>query len=266
MGDCFASEAGALRLLARTDTVQPGTRPEKLGVGKSLAKCGAAYDKADKFRYAYGQDRGMSRNASGWGSKEAQRRGPSKEEGNETMAAGARASVRPARASEAAGIAGIQLRAWRAAYADLIPKLLDGLSANDLAERWRAAIVAPPTPRHRVLVARGKGSSIAGFVATAPANDPDTHPGTDGELVALAVDPEAVRLGHGSRLLSAAADHLRADGFRHAVTWLLSTDDVLRSFLVQAGWAADGAYRDLKADEGAVLRQIRLHTLLEEAP
>jgi len=159
----------------------------------------------------------------------------------------------------------IQVRAWQAAYAGSLPAdVLDELAADDLTATWRAATVAPPSPRHRVLVAEGD-TGVVGFAATAPAGDPDLDPTVDGELVTLLVDPDAGRLGHGSRLLSAAADHLRADGFRHAVSWLLSTDDVLREFLASAGWAADGAHRDLVAGGDALVHQIRVHTSFEEA-
>jgi ribosomal protein S18 acetylase RimI-like enzyme len=175
------------------------------------------------------------------------------------------AHVRPARASDAPAIARVQLRAWQAGYAHLGRPLLDDLSADDLAEPWRAATVAPPSDRHRVLVADG-ADGVVGFAAIAPARDPDSDPTVDGELVTLLVDPRAGRQGHGSRLLSAATDYLRDDGFRHALTWLLSTDDVLRRFLGDAGWAADGAYRDLEVGEDAVVRQIRVHTALEERP
>jgi len=178
----------------------------------------------------------------------------------------ARSGVRAARQRDAAVIGRIQLRAWQAAYAQTLPgDALAGLAADTLAARWHAATVTPPSPRHRVLVAEN-GDHVAGFAATAPATDPDLDPARDGELVALLVDPSDGRRGHGSRLLSAAADHLRADGFRRAVCWLLSTDDVLRRFLVEAGWAADGAYRDLQVGDDAVVRQIRVHTSLKEIP
>jgi hypothetical protein len=50
------------------------------------------------------------------------------------------------------------------------------------------------------------------------------------------------------------------------VTWLNSTDDVRRGFLTEAGWAADGAFRelDLRGDGAVLVKQIRLHTDLSE--
>ena len=75
-------------------------------------------------------------------------------------------------------------------------------------------------------------------------------------------DPEATRAGHGSRLLNAVVDTIRADGFRRVTVWVNSTDDVLRAFYTDSGWAPDGAHRelDLYGDESVRIKQIRLHT------
>jgi hypothetical protein len=44
--------------------------------------------------------------------------------------------------------------------------------------------------------------------------------------------------------------------------WLIAGDDAVRGFLEPAGWAADGAHRqlDLTGDGTATLRQLRLQT------
>jgi hypothetical protein len=55
---------------------------------------------------------------------------------------------------------------------------------------------------------------------------------------------------------------MAADGFTRSVTWLVAEDDVLRRFLTEAGWAADGASRTLDLDGTGTtqVRQVRLHT------
>ena len=82
----------------------------------------------------------------------------------------------------------------------------------------------------------------------------------------LVVEPSRRGAGHGSRLLHACADTLRADRFRRATTWLASTDDRARAFLADAGWAPDGAHRelDLHGDGSVRVKQVRLHTDLRE--
>lgn len=173
--------------------------------------------------------------------------------------------VRAATAADAAPIGAVQLRAWRAGYAERLPAgALAGLTADGLAGRWRDAVTAPPSPAHRVLVAVD-GTEVAGFAALAPAADPDSGPHV-GELLILAIDPAAGRRGHGSRLLNAAVDHLHGDGCTLAVSWLLAGDDALRGFLTAAGWAADGAWRELDAGAGATIKQIRMHTAIGPEP
>ncbi|WP_242901589.1 GNAT family N-acetyltransferase [Actinomadura terrae] len=170
--------------------------------------------------------------------------------------------VRPARRADAAAVADIQVRAWRQGYRDLLPPdvLARVTGPEALAawrERWTDAAVAPPSPRHRLLVAVAN-DLVVGFAAHAPAEDGDLDPAADAELVALLVDPVHGRAGHGSRLLAASVDLLREDGFRTLTTWAFEDDTVTREFLGSAGWAPDGTARTL--DMGEPVRQIRLHT------
>jgi GNAT superfamily N-acetyltransferase len=170
-------------------------------------------------------------------------------------------SVRVAWADDAAAVGAVQARAWQQSCADLLPAaVLSGIDAEAFEQSWGQAIARPPSARHRVLVALER-NAVVGFAATAPSDDPDAEP-ADGEVVALHVDPVATGAGHGSRLVSAIADTLRADGFSHARVWLIAGDDMLRGFLESAGWAADGAHRqlDLTGDGSSTLRQIRLQT------
>jgi GNAT superfamily N-acetyltransferase len=84
--------------------------------------------------------------------------------------------------------------------------------------------------------------------------------------MALGVHPDRSHEGHGSRLVNASIDYLRADGFTTATVWLPDTDASLRGFLETAGWADDGARRrlDLHGDGAVVVDQLRLRTDLTE--
>ena len=170
-------------------------------------------------------------------------------------------SCRIAWADDAEAIAALQVRAWQATYAGLLPAAALELDAAAVAEAWRASLVTPKDARNRVLVALER-NRVTGFAVTGPASDPDCDPVSDAELRELDVDPEARGQGHGSRLLQAAVDTMRADRFTRAVVWAVATDDALRTFLTQAGWAADTAHRELDLDgEGTTLvKQVRLHT------
>lgn len=73
--------------------------------------------------------------------------------------------------------------------------------------------------------------------------------------------------GAGSRLVNAAVDTLRADGFTRATWWVRTTDDVLRAFLSEAGWAPDGAHRETGTeDEQTRVKEVRLHTDISADP
>jgi GNAT superfamily N-acetyltransferase len=175
-------------------------------------------------------------------------------------------SVRIGWAEDARSIAAVQVRAWRAEYAALLPaEVLEGLDPEELATAWAASLERPRDARNRVLVALER-SSVRGFAVTGPAGDPDLDPIAVGEVSDLTVDPDNTRQGHGSRLVQACADTLRADRFTTAVAWLNSQDDVRRTFLSGAGWAADGAHRelDLHGDGSVLVKQVRLHTDLRE--
>jgi GNAT superfamily N-acetyltransferase len=172
--------------------------------------------------------------------------------------------VRLAIPSDADELARIQAEVWAEVHAGALPAdLLEAVGSTEAAERWRAAIAEPPSPRHRVLAAL-VGERVVGFAALAPASDPDTDPRLDAELLALCVDPAETGQGSGSRLVNASADIARGDGFHHLHAWLAAAESDLRAFLVEAGWEEDGATRslDLRGDGEVVVEQTRLRTAL----
>jgi ribosomal protein S18 acetylase RimI-like enzyme len=171
-------------------------------------------------------------------------------------------SVRLAWGDDAAAIARVQIDAWHERYREALPEeVLDTLRTDDLAEVWAQSINSPRDARQRVLVALER-TRVRGFAATAPSTDGDADGVRDGELVELEVAREARRQGHGSRLLHAVVDTMRADRFVRATIWLNSGDAELRGFLESSGWAADGARRelDLHGDGAVRVPQVRLHT------
>ena len=190
-------------------------------------------------------------------------------------------SVRVAWPGDAEGIAAVQVRAWQHRYGalPLAPGSGREVGVAEVAHAWRETLARPPEARHRALVALDE-DTVVGFALTVPGSDPDSDAGADGEIVEFTVDPARTGEGHGSRLQQACVDTLAADRFTRATWWVDSTDDGLRSFLSGAGWAPDGASRELDdgsdvgADgggagagtggdgHGARLRQVRLHTAL----
>ena len=180
--------------------------------------------------------------------------------------------VRDARPPDAGAIARIQVARWRTSYAGLVPAdVLAELTSAEAEQRWRehwaGSLAGPPSSRHRVLVAVGAGDGgtrlMAGFASFGPATDPDRWPATDGELYELCVAQDQAGRGHGSRLLNAAATTMAEDGFGTVSAWVLEQDASAWQFLESAGWAPDGARREL--DMGTAIPAIRLHAALGPA-
>ncbi len=176
-------------------------------------------------------------------------------------------SVRPAVPADAADIARVQGATWRTAFRSLLPAaVLDGWDATAAEAAWSAAVTAPPTPGHGVLVAVDDGR-VVGFAAHGPAeldDDEQPHPsGPTTDLAVLLVEPRWGRRGHGSRLLAAVADLARGTGARRLQAWVAEGDEVTAGFLESAGWAREGWVRTLDA-AGTPVREVRWHTLLEE--
>lgn len=184
--------------------------------------------------------------------------------------------VRPARPEDAAEIARVQLATWRVAYRRLLPRhVLDNLDEAWLARRWSAAVQEPPSAAHRVLVAveQAEQSYLVGFAASGPADDEALAPGEPAAALGtgvvavtdLLVEPRWGRRGHGSRLLSAAVEGWRADGFTRAVAWAFDGDEATRKFLTSTGWELDGAARALDVDD-MLVPQVRLHVAVPAEP
>ncbi len=158
-------------------------------------------------------------------------------------------SVRPAVPGDDAAITRIQLRAWRLSHARALgEEVLESLDAAAVRQQWAGAVEAPPSPAHRVLVACD-GPRVVGFAATAPGDGGDT------EVLALEVDPDHQKGGHGSRLLAACVDLAREDGATSVSTWVLDDDPAREQFLAGSGLGPDGTERPLTAAGGLVERR-----------
>lgn len=175
------------------------------------------------------------------------------------------ASARIARRSDAPAVGLVQAAVWRAAYAGVLPpEVVEQFDGPSFARVWRDSLTTPPSPRHVLLVGCA-GDQVVGFAAVGPSADADASE-TSGELLALAVHPDARRSGHGSRLLNAAVDTLRGKGFDSLSTWILVKDESARAFLAAAGLSPDSAFRDRVVDaDGTVVREVRLTANLTQA-
>jgi ribosomal protein S18 acetylase RimI-like enzyme len=146
--------------------------------------------------------------------------------------------VRRAEPGDAAAIAAVHVRAWRAAYRGLLPEaVLDSLSVEARERAWEGLL----RDGHLTLVAE-EGGEVAGFcTVVAPARDTDA-PADAAELAALYVDPPRWRGGVGRELMAAAVRELDA---RWAVltVWVIAANAAAVAFYERFGFARDGAER-----------------------
>lgn len=153
-------------------------------------------------------------------------------------------SVRPAVAGDDAAITAIQVAAWRHTHdAALGEGVIDRLDVDVMRDRWKAAVESAPGAGFAVLVAMD-GPRLVGFASIAP-----------GQIMALEVDPDHRRAGHGSRLLAAAVDRLRAHGADELTTWVLQGDTARERFLGDCGLGPDGTERTLATGPRTVVER-----------
>jgi ribosomal protein S18 acetylase RimI-like enzyme len=174
------------------------------------------------------------------------------------------AAVRTGRPSDAPAVGLVQAAVWQHELAGVLSaEVLEALTGPRFASVWRRSLEDPPTPRHRLLVATA-GPQVVGYVALGPSGEePGLPPGTTGAIYDGGVHPDARRAGHGSRLLNAAVDTLRAaaqgDGLTAVSLWVLGDAERTRAFLQAAGFSPDGAWRDrVVDDDGRSAREVRL--------
>lgn len=174
------------------------------------------------------------------------------------------ASVRTGRVSDAPAVGLVQATVWRETFAGRIPQeVLETFEGPAFAAVWRRSLQDPPSPLHRLLVACA-GDQVVGFAAIGPAEVTDASVSeTDGEILVMGVHPAARRDGHGSRLLNAAADTLRAGDRTAVLTWLPADDEQARAFTDEAGLVPDGAWRErVVGREGETVREVRVRAEL----
>jgi GNAT superfamily N-acetyltransferase len=169
-----------------------------------------------------------------------------------TPAAGAHEVViRTAVPDDAARIAEVNVRSWRATYKGIVPKpILDGMDVERYRQTWLGRIA---DLGERILLVAEVDGRIEGYALSGPTRDRDheLHE-LAGEVYAIYVDPPAQGRGLGRALLDAAAGELRAAGFEPLVLWVLTANAQGRAFYQACGWRPDGETRPIDFNGTAV--------------
>ena len=135
--------------------------------------------------------------------------------------------------------------------------ILDGLSVEQRAERWRR-ILAETSEDEATVVALLDGQ-VVGFCSFMPSRDEDAGERT-AEVAAAYVDPEVWRRGVGSRLVADVVDTLRERGWTEATLWVFARNAHARDFYATFGFEPDGAEREEDWNPGEA--QVRLRAPL----
>lgn len=176
--------------------------------------------------------------------------------------------IRAPRLGDGRAIGRVHVRAWKAAYRDLLPaSFLDGLDEDDGGAAWEDRLAGEPIPTvpdldHRLLVAesaadltgRPDTTDIVGIATVGPDRE---DPSRDtGELWMINVRPDAWGSGAGSRLLREAERVMAELGYRRAVLWVIAGNTRARAFYERHGWRSDGTEKREEIG-GRVVRELR---------
>jgi uridine kinase len=162
--------------------------------------------------------------------------------------------VRPATVNDARGIASVQVRAWRAAYAGMVPRdFLDNLSVDEREARWRQNLGGTEA---MTCVAEESGGVI-GWASVGGCRDEDATPEL-GELWAIYVAPERWRGGVGRALWTWGQQRLAERGAREIVVWVLEANHAARRFYETLGFGAPPDRTRMLEIGGARISEIRL--------
>jgi GNAT superfamily N-acetyltransferase len=148
--------------------------------------------------------------------------------------------IRRAEVADVASIGRINVAAWRATYAGIVPgEYLAAMDPGQRAERWRG-ILTEPGP-HAVFVAVDERDAIAAYCGVGRARTAygTSEPGA-GELYSIYADPARQGTGAGRAVHDAGVEYLRQQGYLRARLWVFTANVSARTWYAARGWAPDG--------------------------
>jgi GNAT superfamily N-acetyltransferase len=148
--------------------------------------------------------------------------------------------VRDAQASDAAAIAALQVRSWKAAYRGIVPDtFLDDLAEDAWLERWTDQLAAAKREAiHQLVSTDAPNGPPRAIAVCGPAIEPTAE--LTGQLYVLYADPPSWRRGHGAALLRCVHELLAGDGHSGAMLWVAEDNRRSIEFYDHHGWTKDG--------------------------
>lgn len=163
--------------------------------------------------------------------------------------------VRPAKRTDAHGIAAVHVQSWRETYSGFIPDHLMGADALEARRRmWESVLGLDPFPG-TIFVAERDGQ-VVGFAFAGSADHADATkgfaPARDVHLYSIYLLANEQGAGTGSALLLAVLED------RPAQLWVLRANDRARAFYARHGFQLDGAeFADPEVDGRVEVRMVR---------
>lgn len=143
--------------------------------------------------------------------------------------------IRESRPEDSTGIAAVQVRSWRSAYAGILPlSLLQAMNEEDQARMFETILKnldRSKTLRATVL----DGESIVGYVAASLDFSADQKCGADCELWGIYIDPEFQSKGAGKAAFEFVRAWLKSNGRSRILIWVAKENKRAQNFYVQLG-------------------------------
>jgi len=142
--------------------------------------------------------------------------------------------IRPAKVSDAKGLATVGVRTWQSNYRGIFPdKELDLLSIEEYTERWKNALKRSiPTENLDIIVAEDPRNGVVGFVSGGKYET--THPNYDCEIGAIYVLKNYQGKGIGTKMVEKMVDLFISKGWKSMIIWVLK-DNFQRGFYEKLG-------------------------------
>lgn len=142
-----------------------------------------------------------------------------------------------ATAHHAAGIAVVHVRAWQAAYQEILERdFLAAISIAERTKRWVRNLTEDPATTVIALL----DEEVIGFASWGHCRDEAPELG-QGEIWAVYVHPAHWRKGVGETLLAKTLAGLQEDGYSSASLWVLKLNSRAIAFYESQGFSRDPA-------------------------
>lgn len=151
--------------------------------------------------------------------------------------------IRPARRTDAAGIAHVHATTWKDDYRGMLDGLfLENLTERRLNGRWRTHIDRREQDLDEEVLVALHGNETVGFAAASASRE--AFAPWDAEITMIYVLKEHRNLGIGRALMKAMADHCIRRGLFSAGLWVLRDNGAARDFYEALGGEPTGRKPD----------------------